>query len=168
MPSQTSHLLPLPLKPGKCLIKSSTLACQSIFSQNQVFNFASSFQVSELPFQRNAVVTLPFITIPSRSSAICMFLLNLLLDPQPWPEESYELGSFCPFFCSFVLLSFCPDVFLGLFFFGTHHGFRGPCCVVPNRARFLGKKKYTCLPQKWAKWTKNSPKNRLFWIYWKI
>ena len=117
VPSQTSHLLPLPLKPGKCLIKSSTLACQSIFSQNQVFNFASSFQVSELPFQRNAVVTLPFITIPSRSSAICMFLLNLLLDPQPWPEESYELGSFCPFFCSFVLLSFCPDVFLGLFFF---------------------------------------------------
>ena len=73
VPSQTSRLLPLPLKPGKCLIKSSTLACQSIFSQNQVFNFVFSFQVSELPYQRNAVVTLPFITIPSRSSAICMF-----------------------------------------------------------------------------------------------
>ena len=79
MSSQTSHLLRLPLKFSKHLVKSFASACQSTFSQNQkVFYSASLFQVFELPFQGNATATLPFTTIPSRSSGICMFLLNFL------------------------------------------------------------------------------------------
>ena len=61
------------------LLYSSAQACQSIFSQNQkVFNSASLFQVSELPFQFNATATLPLTIISLISSAICIFLLNLL------------------------------------------------------------------------------------------
>ena len=44
-PSQTSHLSPFPIKSSKRLFQSSTQACQSIFSQNLVFNSASLFQV---------------------------------------------------------------------------------------------------------------------------
>ena len=78
-PPQTSHLSPFPIKSSKHLFQSSTQTCQSVFSQNQkVFNSASLFQVSELPFQCNATATLPFIIILLRSSAICIFLRNLL------------------------------------------------------------------------------------------
>ena len=66
-------------------------------------------------------------------------LLLLLLDPQPWPKGSYELGS--------ALLSFHLSVFLFRSFFGigsfvfseTQHGVRGPCVVVRGRVRFFGK-----------------------------
>ena len=77
---QTSHHSPFPIKFRRRLFQSSTRACQSnFFFQNQkVFNSASLFQVSELLFQRNATTTLPFTIIPLRSSAICIFLLNLL------------------------------------------------------------------------------------------
>ena len=78
-PPQTSHLLPFPIKSSRLLFQSSTQTCQSIFSQNKkVFNSASLFHVSELPFQCNATATLPFTIIPLRPSAICVFLLNLL------------------------------------------------------------------------------------------
>ena len=45
-----------------------------------VFNsaFLLSLEVSELPFQLNVTATLPFTIIPLRSSAICIFMLNLL------------------------------------------------------------------------------------------
>ena len=80
-PPQTSHLLPFPIKSRKHLFQSSTQVDQSSFSQNQrVFNSASLFQVSELPFQRNATATLPFTIIPLKSSAIYIFLLNLLFN----------------------------------------------------------------------------------------
>ena len=75
-----SHLLPVSIKSSRRLFKSSTQACQSNFFQNQkVFSFVSLFQVRESPIQRNAAATLPFTIIPLRSSAICIFLLNLLL-----------------------------------------------------------------------------------------
>ena len=78
-PPQTSHLSPFPIKSSRQFFHSSTQTCQSNFSQNQkVFHSASLFQVSELPFQCNATATLPFTIIPLRSSAICIFLLNLL------------------------------------------------------------------------------------------
>ena len=81
-PPQTSHLSPFSIKSSRRLFQSSTQACQSIISQNQkVFNSASLFsllEVSELPFQLNATATLPFTIIPLRSSAICIFMLNLL------------------------------------------------------------------------------------------
>ena len=60
-------------------------------------------------------------------------LLSLLLDPQPWPEGSYELGFVRPFILSF-------KSFLGigpLVFSETQHGFRGPCVVVRGRARLF-------------------------------
>ena len=66
-------------KSSRRLFQSSTQDGQSIISQNQkVFNSASLFEVSELPFQLNATATLPFTIIPLRSSAICIFMLNLL------------------------------------------------------------------------------------------
>ena len=77
-PPQTSHFSPFSFKSSRHLFQSSTQACQSIISQNQVFNSASLFEVSELLFQLNATATLPFTIIPLRSSAICIFLLNLL------------------------------------------------------------------------------------------
>ena len=78
-PPQKSHLSPFPIKSSRHLFQSSTQTFQSIFSQNQkVFNSTSLFQVSELPFQCNAVATLLFTIIPLRSSAICIFLLNLI------------------------------------------------------------------------------------------
>ena len=45
-----------------------------------VFNsaFLLSLEVSELQFQLNVTATLPFTIIPLRSSAICIFMLNLL------------------------------------------------------------------------------------------
>ena len=55
-------------------------------------NSASLFQVSELPFQLNATTTLPFTIIPLRSSAIFIFLLNLLF-------------SFILLTCSFCFIS---------------------------------------------------------------
>ena len=79
-PSQTSHLSPLPIKSNKHLFWSSTQACQSISSQNQVFNSTSLFQVSELPFQCNATATLTFTIILLRSSAVCIFMLNHLFN----------------------------------------------------------------------------------------
>ena len=65
----------------------------------------------------------------------------LLLDPQLWPEESYELRSVSP--------SFHPSVFLfgsflgigSLVFSETQHGFRGPCIVVRERAGLFVPKK---------------------------
>ena len=70
------------------------------------------------------------------------------LDPRLWPEGSYELGSVRPS----ILPSFCLKVFLGLAHF--HHGVRGPCAAVRDRARFFEEKKKK-LPQKWGKWNKN-------------
>ena len=69
----------------------------------------------------------------------CLLLLLLLLDPQPWPEGSYELAV-----RPFVLLSLFPSTgsFLGigsLVFSETQHGVRGPCAV-HGRARFFEKK----------------------------
>ena len=79
-PPQKSHCSPFSTKSSRCLFQSSTQACQSIISQNQtVFNSASLFEVSEFPFQLNATATLPFTKIPLRSSAICIFLLNLVV-----------------------------------------------------------------------------------------
>ena len=79
-PPQTSHLSPFSIKSSRRLFQSSTQACQSIISQNQkVFNSASLFEVSEFPFQLNATATVPFTIIPLRSSAICIFLLNLVV-----------------------------------------------------------------------------------------
>ena len=79
VPPQTSHLSSFPIKSSRHLFQSSTQTCRSIFFQNQkVFNSASSFQVSELLFQCNATATLPFTIIQLRSSAIRIFLLNLL------------------------------------------------------------------------------------------
>ena len=78
-PPQTSHLSPFLVKSIRCLFQSSTQACQSILSQNQkVFTSASLLEVSELLFQLNATATLPFNIIPLRSSAICIFMVNLL------------------------------------------------------------------------------------------
>ena len=51
VPPQTSHLSPFSIKSSRRLFQPSTQACRSIFSQNQkMFNSASLFQVSELPF----------------------------------------------------------------------------------------------------------------------
>ena len=61
------------------------------------------------------------------------FLLLLSLDPQRWPEGSYELAVY-----PFVLLS---GSFLGigsLVFPETQHGVRDPCAV-RGRARFFEK-----------------------------
>ena len=81
-PPQTSHLLLFSIKSSRRLFQSSTQACQSIISQNQkVLNSASLFsllEISELPFQLNATAALPFTITPLRSSAICIFMLNLL------------------------------------------------------------------------------------------
>ena len=56
------------IKSSKHLFQSSTQDCQSTFSHNQkVFNSASSFQVSKLPFQHNVTTKLPVIVIPLRS-----------------------------------------------------------------------------------------------------
>ena len=86
VPPQTSHLSPFSIKSSRRFFQSSCqsalLFCsslQSIFSQNQkVFNSASLFQVSELPFQFNATATLSLTIISLISSAICIFLLKLL------------------------------------------------------------------------------------------
>ena len=84
LPPQTSHLSPFSIKSSRRIFESSAQACQSIISQNQkVFNSATLFsllEVSELPFQLNATATLPFTIIPLRSSAYCIFMLNLLFN----------------------------------------------------------------------------------------
>ena len=84
----------------------------------------------------------------------CLLLLLLLLDPQPWPEGSYELAV-----RPFVLPSLFPSTgsFLGigsLVFSETQHGVRGPCAV-HGRARFFEKNIF-------------ATKNDFFEIYWKI
>ena len=62
-----------------------------------------------------------------------------LLDPRPYPEGSYELGSVRP--------SVLPcGSFLGigsLVFSEIQHGVRSPCGVVRDRARFFGEKVFT-------------------------
>ena len=63
------------------------------------------------------------------------------LDPRLWPEGSYELGSVRPS----ILPSFCLKVFLGLAHF--HHGVRGPCAAVRDRARFFEEKKKKIAPK---------------------
>ena len=79
---------------------------------------------------------------------LSLFLFFLFLNPRPWPEGCYELGSVRPF----VLSSFCPSIFspfrpslqklfgIGLLdFFEAWHGVRGPCCTVRDRAGFFEK-----------------------------
>ena len=82
VPPQTTYLLTFLIKSSRHLFQSSTQACQSIISQNQKeLNSASLFsllEVSELPSQLNATVTVPFTIIPLRSSAICIFVLSFL------------------------------------------------------------------------------------------
>ena len=74
-----------------------------------------------------------------------------LLDPGPWPEGSYELGSVCPS----VLLSRSFLWIGSLVFSETQHGVRGPCLVVHDRAGFFLKNlfapKMGKTGQKWAK-----------------
>ena len=94
-PPQTSNLWPFPIKSSRHLFQSSSQVCQSIFSQNRkVFNSASLFQVSELPFQRNATATLPFTIILLSSSAICIFLLNLFFSFILLTCSSYSILNF--------------------------------------------------------------------------
>ena len=66
---------------------------------------------------------------------VLLFHICYLLDPWPWPEGSYKLGSVC------------PSVLLGigsLVFSESKHGVRGPFGVVPDRAGILKKKIYFC------------------------
>ena len=92
-------------------------------------------------------------------------LYCFLLDPRPWPEGFYKIGS--------VHLSFCPSFLLFISFLTigsvvcseTCHGVRGPYIVVCGRAEFFGEN-----PQ-WAKMTKNGLKwlkNRVFALFKKI
>ena len=86
-----------------------------------------------------------------------------LLDPWPWSEGSYELGSVRPS----ELLFFCPSVlpsgsFLrigSLGFSKTQDGVRDPCIVVPDRAGFLEKNIFA---QKMGKMGRKWAKNRVF------
>ena len=83
-----------------------------------------------------------------------------LLDPWPWSEGSYEIGSVCPYFHTSVCLS---GSFLGIwslvFFliFGMEIDIHVKLCVIkPDFS-----KKFS-LPQKWAKRVQNGPKMSFF------
>ena len=81
-----------------------------------------------------------------RFSFPCCFL-----DPRPWPEGSYEIGSVCPS----ILLSFCLSVsFLGfgsLFFSETQHEVRGPCISVCHSRIFWKMSSSGKNDQKWPR-----------------
>ena len=65
---------------------------------------------------------------------VLIVAFKCFLDPQLWPEGSYELGSVRP-----------SGSFLGigsLVFSETQHGVRGPCLVVRDRAGFFLKKSF--------------------------
>ena len=82
------------------------------------------------------------------------------MDPRPWPEGSYELGSVHPSVLLSFFLSFRPSVLLSRSFLGigslvfseTQHDVKCPCSVVCDKVGFLGENN---LPQKWGKWAKN-------------
>ena len=72
--------------------------------------------------------------------------LTFLLDPQPWPEESYDYGLS-------ILLS---RGFLGigsLVFSGTQHAARDQVVLCMSEPAFL---KRIFLPLKWGEWAKHS------------
>ena len=80
-----------------------------------------------------------------------------LLDPRPWPEVSYELGSICPS----VLPSGSFFVIGSLVFSETQHGVRGHVLLCVTEPDFLKK---IFLPHRWGKWAKNKVFN-FFWIW---
>ena len=81
-----------------------------------------------------------------------------LLDPRPWPEGSYKIGSVRPSFhlsVSFLRIG-------SLVFSETQHGVRGPYIVMCDRAEFFRKNLHR------AKMTKNGqkcPHKHGFWTF---
>ena len=71
-----------------------------------------------------------------------------LLDPRPWQEGSYKVGSVCWSFCPLFRLSISFLEIGFFFFFLTWHDVRGPYIVVCDSRIFLER---IFIGQKWSK-----------------